>query len=219
MRPSSGRCVLAFQCTRGALFWGIMSSHATSGERVSSSIEKGQRHGWANITLHWLLAAALIYQVLLGWWMLDLPKSPAGLRAGWFNFHKSIGLSILIVVLVRLVLRRRDPVGPLALPEWQRRAATGNHALLYACMLALPLTGYLGSVFSGYPVRFFGVVLPAWGDAWPAGKQFMSALHLGLVWAFMGLAGVHVAAALWHWLQRDGVTARMGLPPLRRKSP
>ena len=196
-----------------------MDGDATSSERVSSSIEKGRRHGWANITLHWLLAVALIYQVLLGWWMLGLPKSPPGLRAGWFNFHKSIGLSILVFVLVRLMLRLRDPVAPLALPDWQRRAATGNHALLYACMLSLPLSGYLGSVFSGHPVRFFGVVLPAWAGASPAGKQFLSALHLGLVWAFMGLVGVHVAAALWHWLQRDGVTARMGLPALRRKTP
>lgn len=196
-----------------------MGGDATASERVSSSIEKGQRHGWANITLHWLLAVALIYQVLLGWWMLDLPKSPPGLRAGWFNFHKSIGLSILVVVLVRLVFRLRDPVAPLALPGWQRRAATGNHALLYACMLLLPLSGYLGSVFSGHPVRFFGAVLPAWAGAWPAGKQLMSALHLGLAWTLMGLVGLHVAAALWHWLQRDGVTARMGLPALRRRTP
>ncbi len=196
-----------------------MAGDATSSERVSSSIEKSRRHGWANITLHWLLAVLLIYQLLLGWWMLDLPKSPPGLRAGWFNFHKSIGLSIFIVVLVRLLLRLRDPVSPLALPDWQRRAAVGNHALLYACMLLLPLSGYLGSVFSGYPVRFFGFVIPAWAGAWPAGKQFMSALHLGLVWAFMSLVGVHVAAALWHWLQRDGVAARMGLPALRRRSP
>ena len=196
-----------------------MADDATSSERVSSSIEKSRCHGWANITLHWLLAVLLIYQLLLGWWMLDLPKSPPGLRAGWFNFHKSIGLSIFIVVLVRLLLRLRDPVAPLALPDWQRRAAMGNHALLYACMLSLPLSGYLGSVFSGYRVRFFGFVIPSWTSAWPAGKQFMSALHLGLVWAFMSLVGVHVAAALWHWLQRDGVTARMGLPSLRRRSP
>jgi cytochrome b561 len=196
-----------------------MGADATSSERVSSSIEKGQRHGWASIALHWLLALALMYQVLLGWWMLGLPKSPPGLRADWFNFHKSIGLSILIVVLVRLALRLRDPAAPPALPDWQRRAAAGNHALLYACMLLLPLSGYLGSVFSGYPVRFFGVVLPAWTGAWPAAKQFMSALHLGLVWAFMSLVGVHVAAGLWHWLRRDGVSARMGLPALRRKSP
>lgn len=193
--------------------------HATSNERVSSSIEKSRRHGSANIALHWLLAVALIYQVVLGWWMLDLPKSPPGLRAGWFNVHKSIGLSIGMVVLLRLALRLRDPVAPLALPGWQRRAATASHVLLYACMLLLPLTGYLGSVFSGYPVRFFGQVLPAWMGAWPAGKAFMSALHLGLVWTFMMLVGVHVAAALWHWHRRDGVTARIGLPTLRRRTP
>jgi cytochrome b561 len=178
-----------------------------------------ERHGRANIALHWLLAVALIYQVLLGWWMLELPKSPPGLRAGWFNLHKSIGLTIGMVAVARLALRLRNPVAPAPLPAWQQRAAAGNHALLYTCMLLLPLTGYLGSVFSGYPVRFFGQVLPAWTGAWPAGKQFMSGLHLVLVWTFMGLVAMHVGAALWHWLRRDGVTARMGLPALRRKAP
>lgn len=182
-------------------------------------MQMAQRHGSANIALHWLLAVALTYQVLLGWWMLDLPKSPPGLRAGWFNLHKSIGLSIGIVVLLRLALRLRHPVAPPPLPAWQRRAASANHVLLYACMLLLPLTGYLGSEFSGYPVRFFGQVLPAWTGAWPTGKAFMSALHLALVWTFMVLVAVHVSAALWHWHRRDGVTARMGLPTLGRKAP
>jgi cytochrome b561 len=172
------------------------------------------------IALHWILAAALIYQIALGWWMLDLPKAPPGLRAGWFNVHKSIGISIAIVVLVRLAWRMGHRLGPApGLPAWQRHAAEWSHRLLYACMLGLPLSGYLGSAFSGYPVRYFGYVLPAWMQSWPAGKQFMSSLHWTLVWLFMGLVTLHVAAALWHWHRRDGVAARMGLPLSRRMAP
>jgi cytochrome b561 len=170
--------------------------------------------------LHWLLAVLLIYQLALGWWMLDLPKSPPGLRAGWFNLHKSIGISIGMLVLVRLAWRmgHAAPAHP-ALPAWQRRAAHASHVLLYACMLVLPLSGYLGSVFSGYPVKFFGSVLPPWAPAWPDGKAAMSALHLGAVWTFMALVAAHVAAALWHWTRRDGVVAAMGLPVARRSAP
>lgn len=165
------------------------------------------------VLLHWAIAAALLYQLALGWWMLDLPKSPAGLRAGWFNVHKSIGISLAIVVLLRLSWRLAHPApGHEALPAWQRRAAEVSHGLLYACMLVTPLAGYLGSVLSGYPVRFFGIVLPQWLPASPAGKQFMSALHYGAVWLFMGLIALHVAAAAWHWQQRDGIAQRMGLP-------
>lgn len=167
------------------------------------------------IALHWALAAALMYQLSLGWWMLDLPKAPPGLRAGWFNVHKSIGISIGIVVLVRLAWRLAHPVAAHdSLPPWQRRAAAWSHRLLYACMLLLPLSGYLGSVFSGYPVKFFGHVLPSWAPAWPAGKAFMSGLHFALVLLFMGLVTLHVSAALWHWRRHDGVAARMGLPRL-----
>lgn len=176
-----------------------------------------QRYTRIAIALHWLLAAALIYQLALGWWMLDVPKSPPGLRAGWFNWHKSIGLTLAAVVLLRLAWRLAHPMPAHAgVPAWQRNAAEASHALLYACMLLIPLSGYLGSAFSGYPVRYFGMVLPAWAGAWPAGKQFMSALHDGAVWLFMGLVALHVAAALWHWWQRDGVAARMGLPGLSR---
>src|SRR5512133_917374 len=99
------------------------------------------------IALHWVLAAALFAQLALGWWMIDLPKSPAGLRAGWFNVHKSIGITIALVVLARAVWRATHPVAGAPLPRWQRAAARLNHAALYACMLVIPLSGYLGSTF------------------------------------------------------------------------
>jgi cytochrome b561 len=174
------------------------------------------RYSRAAIAVHWLLALALFAQLALGWWMLDLPKSPPGLRAGWFNLHKSIGLTIALVVLVRVVWRatHRVPADD-ELPAWQRNAARLNHAALYACMLVIPLSGYLGSTFTKYPVRYFGVVLPDWNRDWPAAKQLMSSIHLGAVWLLMALIAVHVAAALWHWLRRDTVCARMGLPALR----
>jgi cytochrome b561 len=173
----------------------------------------GQRYGRVAVVLHWLLAVALCGQLVLGWWMIGLPKAPPGLRAGWFNVHKSIGLTIGAVVLVRLAWRLTHAIAlPEFLPRWQRRAARANHALLYVLMLLIPLSGYLGSVLSGYPVRYFGLVLPAWAAAWPDGKTFMSGLHLACIWAFMALLLVHVGAALWHWARRDGVAARMRVP-------
>jgi cytochrome b561 len=175
------------------------------------------RYSRAAIALHWILAFALFAQLALGWWMLGLPKSPAGLRAGWFNLHKSIGLTIALLVVLRLVWRltQADPAATL-LPRWQRRAARWAHRLLYACMAAMPLSGYLGSTFTRYPVRYFGMVLPQWNHDWPAAKQLMSSLHYAVAWAFMALLALHVAAALWHWSQRDGVTDRMGVPSLSR---
>ena len=165
------------------------------------------------VVLHWLLAVALFGQLVLGWWMIGLPETPPGLQAGWFNLHKSIGVTIAAVVLVRLAWRSTHPVAmPDVLPRWQQRAARANHRLLYVLMLVIPLSGYLGSSFSGYPVRYFGVALPSWTAAWPAGKTFMSGLHLAGIWTFMALLLVHVGAAFWHLARRDGVAARMRVP-------
>jgi cytochrome b561 len=176
-----------------------------------------RRYSSVAIAVHWLLAAALFAQFALGWWMLDVPKSPPGVRAGWFNLHKSIGLSIALVVVLHLAWRATHArPKDLLLPRWQRIAARTTHGLLYACMLVMPLSGYLGSTFTRYPVRFFGVVLPAWNHDWPAAKQWMSGIHNAAAWLFMALIALHVAAALWHWFQRDDVAQRMGLPALPR---
>lgn len=168
------------------------------------------------VALHWLLAALLIAQLALGWWMVDLPKSPPGLRAGWFNVHKSIGMVLGVLVALRLAWRASHPVAQArTLPAWQRAAAEATHGMLYACMLLMPVSGFLGSTFTRYPIRFFGMVVPVPHLDWPLGKQLMSDIHMAAACAFIALIGLHVAAAAWHWLQRDGVVSRMGIPSPR----
>jgi cytochrome b561 len=79
-------------------------------------------------------------------------------------------------------------------------------------LIVQPLAGYLGSVFSGYPVKYFGWVIPAWGWKDEGIKEFMSALHFVGAITIGTLVVVHLAGALWHALVlRDGLLARMGL--------
>jgi cytochrome b561 len=99
---------------------------------------------------------------------------------------------------------------PDSVARWQVRAARTSHALLYVCMVAMPLAGYLGSTFSGYPIKYFGLTVPGWGWKDDALKEFFSAVHYSAAWCFMVLIGLHIAAALKHRLvDRDGVFARM----------
>ena len=163
------------------------------------------------VFLHWAIGLAILLQFALGWWMLDLPKGPDGVRAWWFNLHKSIGITLAAVVVLRLLWRKthRPPALPGDLPPWQRFAAAFSHAGLYACMLVLPLSGYLGSSFSGYPVKLFGVPLWSWSGAWPAGKNLASAVHETAAWTLAALLAFHVGGALWHALRRDGILRRM----------
>jgi cytochrome b561 len=165
------------------------------------------------IALHWLIAALVIGQFAWGWWMQEIPKQPPGVRADAFNLHKSFGLTLLALMLARLGWRLAHRPPPLpAMPRWQANLAHANHVVLYAALLTMPLAGYLGSVWSGYPVRYFGMVLPAWGAKDIALKDLMSSIHFGASWVLAAAVALHVAAALKHaFVDRDGILARMGI--------
>jgi cytochrome b561 len=178
-----------------------------------ASVPHSERYTRTAILLHWLIALAVVAQFTWGWWMQGIPKQPPGMRVDAFNLHKSVGLTLLALMTLRLLWRWRHPAPSLpAMPQWQLRLAHFNHALIYVALFAQPLAGYLGSVYSGYPVKVFGVTLPAWGQSDPALKQFFGAAHLVVSWVLAGAIGLHVAAALKHaFVDRDGLLSRMGI--------
>jgi cytochrome b561 len=161
--------------------------------------------------MHWAIAAAVVGLIVLGWWMQTIPKQPVGPRADAYNLHKSIGLAALLLMAVRLAWRasHRPPELP-PLPRWQAHAAVGVHLLLYAVMFIAALSGYIGSATSGYPVKFFGWVLPSWVGAHDAVKDACSVVHLVSNWVLVAAIGAHVAATIYHqWGLRDGLLWRM----------
>lgn len=171
-----------------------------------------QRYTRFAVALHWIVAAVVFAQFALGWLMQEIAKQPPGPRASAFNAHKSIGLAILALMLVRIAWRLSHPAPAFPpMPRWQARAALANHVLLYALLVVMPLAGYLGSAFSGYPVRFLGIVLPSWAAKNEAMKQAMSGVHLVASWLLAGSVLVHLAAVVKHAVvDRDGILARMG---------
>jgi len=172
-----------------------------------------ERYTRTAIALHWLIAAAVVVQVSWGWVMQAIPKQPPGLRADAFNVHKSIGLTILALMIVRVLWRLTHPAPPLPpMPPWQARLARITHAAIYVALFAMPIAGYLGSVFSGYPVKYFGITLPAWGYKSETIKSLMSSVHFVTSFVLAGALLLHFAGALKHWLDGDGFVARMGLP-------
>jgi len=180
---------------------------------VLHSEQDSGRYTRTAIALHWLIALAVIVQFCWGWWMQGIPKQPPGIRADAFNLHKSVGMTIFMLMSVRLLWRWRHPPPSFPpMPKWQAGLAHGVHATLYAVLLLHPLSGYLGSVFSGYPVKFFGMTLPAWGHSEPALKNFFSASHFVTSWVLLAAVALHVAGALKHALvDRDGLLSRMGV--------
>lgn len=162
------------------------------------------------VVLHWLVAAVVLGQFSWGWLMQQIPKSPPGVRADAFNLHKSIGLCLLALMLFRLGWRLAHPPPALPpMPLWQARAASITHVALYAALILMPVAGYLGSVWSGYPVKWFGITLPAWGTSIPALKEAMSTVHFVTSWVLLSLVALHAAAAMLHAVRGDGILTRM----------
>ena len=163
------------------------------------------------IVLHWLIACGVLTQFFLGWWMQTLPDK-TGVQAWWFNLHKSIGLTVFMVVIVLLAWRWRHPPPPLPpfMPAWQRYSAKIVHWGIYACLIIMPIAGYMGSSFTRFPIRYWGIALPNfWGWPSPDLKALCSLVHLCAAITFMTLVAIHVLAALYHASRRDGVFQRM----------
>src|SRR5688572_5767292 len=107
-------------------------------------------------TLHWTIALAVIGLVLVGLWMDELPNSPTKLKV--YALHKSVGITVLVLVVLRLAWRLIDrrPPHPASMPPWERWLAAVTHGLLYLLLLVMPLSGWLYNSASNFPLRWFG---------------------------------------------------------------
>lgn len=165
------------------------------------------------IVLHWLLAALIIGEWIFGHLLDDLGPSGTPERATVINLHKSIGLTIGLLVVLRIVWRftHRAPPMPEGTSALMRRLAHGGHHLLYLAIVVVPLSGYLMSNFGKYGIDFFGLfTLPAWGPDDKTWRGVFHEVHEIGTWVLALLVVGHVAAALYHTVVlRDGTLSRM----------
>jgi cytochrome b561 len=152
-------------------------------------------------TLHWLMAGMIVAMLIIG------------LNHNLLWMHEPLGISILLLVIVRIYVRVLGDVPPLPqdIPLVQRKAARLSHLLLYALMIAMPLIGWSMVSAEGDPIVIAGwVQLPM---IMPHDIHLYHALrkaHIYLAILLAGIFAMHVAAALYHALiRRDGVFASM----------
>ena len=171
-----------------------------------------ERYNNVAIALHWLLALGILCQIGLGWYLREVPRATPA-RTVWVNLHKSTGITLAALILIRVGWRlaHRPPALPRTMAAWERIAARVNHALLYACMIGMPLTGYVASNFSKFGIRYFGAInLPPWGVDDKNIYAVFNTTHKTLSYLFVTLIALHIAAALKHLLvDRDGTIRRM----------
>ena len=177
--------------------------------------------------LHWVIALGILCLIVIGLVMTQL-TIPQVLQFRLYQLHKSIGITVLLASVLRVLWRlgHRPPPLPAHLPRLERRAAEGMHLVLYGFLFGLPLTGWALVSASPFniPTVLYGVIpwphLPVLStlhdkvsaDAW------LSKIHAYGAWLLIALLAVHVGAALRHRLVlRDDVLSRM-LPPFRRRA-
>jgi cytochrome b561 len=182
-----------------------------------------QRWGAFAQGLHWTIAVLIIALALVGLTMDDLATSPTKLKV--YALHKSVGLTVLALVLLRLAWRlfdRRPPL-PQTMPAWERVAAGVTHGMLYLVMLVMPLSGWLYNSASNFPLRWFGLFrVPALAGPDKALKEFAHEVHETGFYVLAALFALHVAGALkHHFVDRDPTLARMtpGLPSPTQDDP
>lgn len=171
-----------------------------------------KRYSYTAIALHWLLALLLAFQISLGW-ALEGHNSPELFAR--FQLHKSIGITILLLSLVRLAVRVFTPRPPASDgPAWTRALASTVHWLFYLVMILGPVTGWLivSTARVQVPTLLYGIV--PWPHL-PVGRSWhdpAESLHGAMAWLAIGLFLLHIAGALRHqWL--------LGKPELQRMIP
>lgn len=169
--------------------------------------------GWVSIALHWVIVLMIIGLAIVGTQMDDLPTNLTKVKV--YALHKSVGLTVLGLMIVRLLWRLYAGAPKLApMPRWQQLAAHASHFALYALLFAMPLSGWLlhsASSKAGYALKWFGLFkVPAITTYDLAVKEFAHELHEGLFKAILVVAAIHVAAAFkHHFLERDQTLHRM----------
>jgi cytochrome b561 len=159
---------------------------------------------------HWVMALAILGNGLFGL-LMDLAHSPMQ-KINWLALHKSIGLTVLALFLLRLAWRmvdRRPPEEPA--PRWQQFTAHAVHGLLYVLIAAMPLSGWWFNSVAGKPLQWFKLFnLPALAEKNDEIRHFAHGVHEYLFWFLLLVLVAHVGAALKHHVfDKDNVLRRM----------
>ena len=179
------------------------------------------RYGSVAMALHWLIAAAILFNLCLGLYVANVLTDQDPSRFGLIQFHKSVGLTVLVLSVARLGWRLLNPVPPLpdTLSPVLKVVARGTHYLLYVLMIAIPLAGWALASSSplGLSTPYFGLF--HWPNVsfladlsraqkLPLRHEFF-VLHEYLAFSAIVLIALHAAGALYHLRRGDDVLRRM----------
>ncbi len=166
-----------------------------------STIWRNTAQSWGAVakSFHWVLALLILCQLALGKIAEGARLSP--LKLDLFVWHKSIGLTILLLVILRLAWRLNNPPPstPAGIPAWETKLARIGHILLYVLMFAVPMTGWWISDTSRIPFKVFWLVpVPDLIATDKGMSELASEVHGALTTLLLLIVLIHIAAALRH---------------------
>lgn len=169
------------------------------------------RYGAVAKLFHWVIAALIVIQFVLAEMADGLPLGAR--KLGLLARHKSFGMTVLMLAILRLLWRLKNPPPalPIAMTPFERRVARGTHIAFYVLLFAQPLTGWMMSSAKNYSVSWFGLF------TWPnliskneAAFNFLRVTHDALSGVLFVIAVLHILAALkHHFWNRDEVLLRI----------
>jgi cytochrome b561 len=183
------------------------------------------RYDAAATALHWIIAVLIVIQIGLGWYMNEVLPDHSPAQDQILTLHVSVGITILLLVLLRIAARLmwRPPPMPAGMPALDATLARLTHVLFYVLMLALPLTGWALVSAQSHPIHW-------WGLGWPhlpvaqilGGPQHKAARHAlmqvhtdYLIWIVLANLALHVAGAVKDQFSGYPVLWRM-IPGMKR---
>jgi cytochrome b561 len=178
-----------------------------------AAIVKNTVDSWGAVakSFHWLIALLILGQLVLGTIAEGYRLSP--LKLDLFVWHKSIGITILLLVILRFAWRLYNPppAVPAGIPAWETNLARIGHALLSLLMFALPLTGWWVSDTTRIPFKAFWLVpMPDLIAADRDMSDLAADVHGVLTKLLLLVVVIHIAAALrHHFLLHNRILARM----------
>ena len=167
-------------------------------------------YGFVARLIHWVMAFAIFAMFALGYWMMTLTYvSPYYKTAP--DLHRSIGLVLLTLLLVRFVWKLLNPTPSTSdLSELEHKGSAVVHWLFYALLLAVMVAGYLISTADGRAISVFGLFDVPSLYAQKGLEKTAGKLHWILAYLTIALAALHAGAALWHhFVKKDNVLMRM----------
>lgn len=169
-----------------------------------------QNYGVVSIALHWGSALLFIGMIFFGIYLEDLPRSPD--KGALMDIHKSIGVILMFLILVRLVWRAISPNPPAieTAKGWEQTLSKVVMGVLLASLILFPLSGWVMSNSGGHSVELFGLAMPTIIGESEMLSEISGSMHALLMPITLAAIGLHLAGAMkHHFIYKDTVLKRM----------